>query len=111
MNRGTIGFLMNAYGEDDLPARLRRAEEVRLHPLAMTVRRRTAANIAPWRSTKCRCCAKPANRHICAFPVDGAVRMLDLVCDGALVATPAGSTAYNFRRMAPSYRSAPVFWH
>jgi NAD+ kinase len=95
MNRGTIGFLMNAYGEIDLPARLRRAEEVRLHPLSMTAltsdgrRHRALAinEVSLLRQTR-------QSAHL-RILVDGSTRMEDLVCDGALVATPAGSTAYN----------------
>jgi NAD+ kinase len=95
MNRGTIGFLMNSYGEVDLPARLQRAEEIRLHPLAMTAwtkngrkHRALAINeVSLLRQTR-------QSAHL-RISVDGEVRMKTLVCDGALVATPAGSTAYN----------------
>ena len=95
MNRGTVGFLMNAYSEDDLPERLGRAEEVRLHPLAMSVltaggakQRALAINeVSLLRQTRQSC-------HL-RILVDGEVRMSDLIADGALVATPAGSTAYN----------------
>jgi NAD+ kinase len=95
MNRGTIGFLMNSYVEADLPRRLSRAEEVRLHPLAMKVEtvtgrkhRALAINeVSLLRQTRQSC-------HL-RILVDGSVRMPSLVADGALVATPAGSTAYN----------------
>ena len=95
MNRGSVGFLMNSYSADDLRARLRRAEEVRLHPLAMVAttadgqkhRARAINEVSLLRQTR-------QSAHL-RILVDGAVRMPDLVCDGALVATPAGSTAYN----------------
>jgi len=95
MNRGTIGFLMNSYAEADLPERLRRAEEARLHPLVMTTvttkgrkNRALAINeVSVLRQTR-------QSAHL-RILVDGEVRMANLVCDGALVATPAGSTAYN----------------
>ena len=95
MNRGSVGFLMNSFGADDLRGRLRRAEEVRLHPLAMVAttidgnkhRARAINEVSLLRQTR-------QSAHL-RILVDGAVRMPDLVCDGALVATPAGSTAYN----------------
>jgi NAD+ kinase len=101
MNRGTIGFLMNAYDGEDLPARLRRAQEVRLHPLVMTAmtqqgrkhRARAINEVSLLRQTR-----QTAHLRIL---VDGAERMQDLVCDGALVSTPAGSTAYNLSAHGP----------
>ena len=101
MNRGTIGFLMNAYDGDDLPARLKRAEEVRLHPLVMVAetlsgakhRARAINEVSLLRQTR-----QTAHLRIL---VDGEARMDDLVCDGALVATPAGSTAYNLSAHGP----------
>ena len=95
MNRGTVGFLMNNYDEARLPERLGRAEEVRLHPLVMTARtskgekfRALAINeVSLLRQTRQSC-------HL-RIKVDGSERMHDLIADGALVATPAGSTAYN----------------
>lgn len=101
MNRGTIGFLMNKYNDADLRARLRRAEEVRLHPLVMVAenadgkkhRARAINEVSLLRQTR-------QTAHL-RISVDGAVRMPDLVCDGALVATPAGSTAYNLSAHGP----------
>lgn len=95
MNRGTVGFLMNEYREEDLLDRLHRAQPIRLRPLCMeavdvrgTTHRACAFNeVSLLRETR-----QAANIRIL---VDGVVRMEELVCDGALVATPAGSTAYN----------------
>ncbi|MCC6304713.1 MAG: NAD kinase, partial [Rhodobacteraceae bacterium] len=101
MNRGTVGFLMNVYGEDDLAARLAGAEETVIHPLAMqamgpdgAIRRMLAINEV----SLIRAGPQAAKLRI---TVDGRTRLEELVCDGALVATPAGSTAYNYSAHGP----------
>ncbi len=95
MNRGSVGFLMNSYEDDGLIERLARAEAIDLRPLRMTVedihgeRHEVLAinEVALLRDT--RFAAK-----IRIF-VDGIRRMDEMICDGVLVSTPAGSTAYN----------------
>jgi NAD+ kinase len=101
MNRGSIGFLMNAYEEEGLLERLKKAEPVQVRPLKMTATD-TAGNdhqalaineVSLLRQT--RLAAK------LRIEIDGVERMSELVCDGALVATPAGSTAYNVSAHGP----------
>ena len=101
MNRGTVGFLMNKYNENDLVERLEAAEETDVHPLSMcatgvdgTVHKALAINEV----SLLRAGAQAAKLRI---TVDGRLRMDTLVCDGALVATPAGSTAYNYSAHGP----------
>jgi NAD+ kinase len=101
MNRGTVGFLMNAYAEDDLPARLADAEEAILNPLAMTATTVTGSihkALAINEVSLLRAGPQAAKLRI---SVDGRLRLEELVCDGVLVATPAGSTAYNYSAFGP----------
>lgn len=101
MNCGTIGFLMNAYQPGDLPARLAAAEEAVLNPLRMRavgVDGTVHAALAINEVSLLRAGPQAAKLRVI---VDGRVRMEELVCDGALVATPAGSTAYNYSAHGP----------
>ncbi|WP_323766653.1 NAD kinase [Marinovum sp.] len=101
MNRGTVGFLMNAYSEQGLIERLRAAAQEVINPLSMhatcldgTLHTALAINEV----SLLRAGPQAARLRI---SVDGRVRMPELVCDGALLATPAGSTAYNFSAHGP----------
>lgn len=101
MNCGTIGFLMNAYAEDGLIDRLDEAGEEILNPLAMlaeTADGGQARELAINEVSLLRAGPQAAKLRI---SVDGRVRMEELVCDGALVSTPAGSTAYNYSAHGP----------
>ncbi|WP_209503217.1 MULTISPECIES: NAD kinase [unclassified Ruegeria] len=101
MNRGTIGFLMNEYHEDDLMARLEDAEEEVINPLAMQAMDQSGKlhqALAINEVSLLRAGPQAARLKI---SVDGRVRMAELVCDGALLATPAGSTAYNYSAHGP----------
>ncbi|AZQ68762.1 NAD kinase [Silicimonas algicola] len=101
MNRGTVGFLMNEYGADDLPARLAEAEEAVINPLRMraaTADGMVSEGLAINEVSLLREGPQAARLRI---SVDGKPRLDELVCDGALVATPAGSTAYNYSAHGP----------
>jgi NAD+ kinase len=101
MNRGTVGFLMNEYSEHGLEERLRAAEETVINPLAMHATRRDGTAheaLAINEVSLLRAGPQAARLRI---SVDGKLRMPELVCDGALVATPAGSTAYNYSAHGP----------
>jgi NAD+ kinase len=102
MNRGSVGFLMNDYAEEGLLERIAAAEKAVIHPLVMTAR--DAAGklheriIAFNEVSLLRQTYQSAKLRIL---IDGKVRMAELICDGALLATPAGSTAYNLSAHGP----------
>lgn len=101
MNRGTVGFLMNEYEEDDLPARIDRAERATLSPLrmdAVDTEGRHHQQLAINEVSLLRQTAQSAKLRIL---VDGRERLSELSCDGVMVATPAGSTAYNLSAHGP----------
>jgi NAD+ kinase len=101
MNRGSVGFLMNEYSEDDLLERINAAERAIIHPLVMVAidsKRRQHRALAINEVSLLRQTHQTAKLRIC---IDGKVRLNELVCDGALVCTPAGSTAYNLSAYGP----------
>lgn len=101
MNRGTVGFLMNVYREDDLPERLARAEQVRLRPLRMTARTVDGKDIVALAINEVSLLRETRQAAKIRISVDGKVRLEELISDGVLVATPAGSTAYNSSAHGP----------
>jgi NAD+ kinase len=101
MNRGSVGFLMNEYREDELPERLMRAKLNMIYPLRM---RAIMADGGPGEALAINEVSLFRLTHQAArlrISVDGDVRLDELVCDGILVATPAGSTAYNLSVHGP----------
>ena len=101
MNRGSIGFLMNDYTEENLLERIASAERAVIYPLVMTTRDargKTQEAIAINEVSLLRQTYQTAKLRVV---IDGKVRMAELICDGALVSTPAGSTAYNLSAHGP----------
>lgn len=101
MNCGTVGFLMNEFQEDGLVERLRAAEEEVINPLSMRaegVNGHSRKALAINEVSLLRAGPQAAKLQV---SVDGKVRMEELICDGVLVATPAGSTAYNYSARGP----------
>lgn len=101
MNRGTIGFLMNDYSEIDLTKRLQDAEEAEINPLAMTATQVDGSMTSALAINEVSLLRSGPQAAKLKITVDGRLRMAELVCDGALVATPAGSTAYNYSAHGP----------
>jgi NAD+ kinase len=101
MHRGTVGFLMNEYSENGLRERLAAAQVTVIHPLLMraraaagrTHRHRAINEVSLFRQTY-----QAARLRVL---VDGKERLAELVADGIMLATPAGSTAYNLSAQGP----------
>ena len=101
MNRGSIGFMMNDYAAENLPERLAEAEQAVIYPLAMraqTVDGRLHEALAINEVALLRAGPQAAKLQI---SINGKVRMSELICDGAILSTPAGSTAYNYSAYGP----------
>jgi NAD+ kinase len=101
MNRGSVGFLMNDYREDGLIERIEAAERATIHPLRMHAvdeAGRTYDALAINEVSLLRETRQTAKLRIA---IDGRPRLQELICDGAMVATPAGSTAYNLSAHGP----------
>jgi len=101
MNRGSVGFLMNMFSVEDLPGRLSRAQAAELHPLRMhavtvmgSVEKALAFNEVSLLRQK-----RQASKI--RISIDGRIRLEELSCDGVLISTPAGSTAYNLSAHGP----------
>jgi NAD+ kinase len=101
MNRGSVGFLMNSFSEDELIGRLNRAQAAEMHPLrmrAVTVTGEVKEALAFNEVSLLRQLRQASKIRIL---VDGRVRLEELSCDGVLISTPAGSTAYNLSAHGP----------
>lgn len=101
MNRGTVGFLMNEYSEHLLEERLDAAEEEVINPLSMRAVTRDGEVHNALAINEVSLLRSGPQAARLKISVDGKLRMAELVCDGALVATPAGSTAYNYSAHGP----------
>ena len=101
MNRGTIGFLMNAYSESDLVDRLNAAEREVINPLTMTATHMDGSHSNALAINEVALLREGPQAAKLQIRIDGRLRMDELVCDGELVATPAGSTAYNYSAHGP----------
>jgi NAD+ kinase len=101
MNRGSVGFLMNAYAEEDLPQRIEQASEEILHPLQMRAYDESGALTEALAINEVALIRDSAQGAKIRIIVDGKVRMEQLIADGVMVATPSGSTAYNLSAHGP----------
>lgn len=101
MNLGSVGFLMNDFRIEDLPQRLTAARSYALHPLRMTARTVAGDVTVSPAINEVSLLRETRQAAKLEISVDGRVRMAEIACDGILVATPAGSTAYNLSANGP----------
>lgn len=101
MNRGSVGFLLNAYREEGLRERLARAQIVTLHPLRMNVQTLDGGSSAAIAINEVSLLRETRQTAKLKIDIDGVTRLDELICDGVIVATPAGSTAYNLSAHGP----------
>ena len=101
MNKGTVGFLMNAYRTHGLLERLAGTVEERIHPLQMSVTDSYGQEHRAMAINEVSLFRASAQAAKLSIEVDGRMRLKNLVCDGVMIATPQGSTAYNLSARGP----------
>jgi NAD+ kinase len=101
MHRGTVGFLMNEFSPDGLRERLRAARMTLIHPLLMNARDADGRAHESYAFNEVSLFRQTYQAARLRLLIDGKVRLAELVADGVLLATPAGSTAYNLSAQGP----------
>jgi NAD+ kinase len=101
MNCGTIGFLLNSFSLDNLLERIKNAETIELHPLEMHAKKIDGTEVKASAINEVSLLRETRQTAKIKIYVDDILRMDELVCDGVLVSTAAGSTAYNLSAHGP----------
>jgi len=101
MNKGTVGFLLNNYEEENLIERLSAGEITQLHPLKMAATDKSGRITEALAINEVSLLRESRQTAKIEITIDGSVKVEELTCDGVLVATPAGSTAYNLSAHGP----------
>ncbi|ANK80143.1 MAG: NAD kinase [Rhizobiales bacterium NRL2] len=101
MNKGTIGFLMNEFQEDGLLERINASTLAGIHPLRMVAEPESGGSQEALAINEVSLLRQTRQAAKLRIRIDGRVRMEELICDGILLATPAGSTAYNLSAHGP----------
>lgn len=101
MNRGSVGFLLNTYGEEGMMERLQKAHTIKINPLRMHVKTMAGKVTDELAINEVSLLRETRQTAKLRIKIDGKVRLDELICDGIIVATPAGSTAYNLSAYGP----------
>ncbi|MGN6767885.1 MAG: NAD kinase [Rhizobiaceae bacterium] len=101
MNRGTVGFLMNEYSTKDLPERIEAAVPETIRPIEMSATTASSETVSALAINEVALWRQSYQTAKIRITIDGKVRLDELNCDGVMVATPAGSTAYNLSAHGP----------
>jgi len=101
MNKGTVGFLMNEFAVENLPERLEGAKESRIHPLKMQAKDSAGNSHLALAINEVSLFRQSHQAAKLKIAIDGKTRLAQLTCDGVMVATPQGSTAYNLSAHGP----------
>ncbi len=101
MNRGSVGFLMNEYRDEDLLDRIEGATGEAIRPLEMIAVDMSGKTFKAKAINEVSLFRQSYQAAKLSIKVDGKVRLEELICDGVMVATPAGSTAYNLSAQGP----------
>lgn len=101
MKLGTVGFLMNQYRPEGLLERIAAAEPAKLRPLEMLAQAESGASTASLAYNEVSLLRQTRQAAHIRIDLNGQTRVDELICDGVMVATPAGSTAYNFSAHGP----------
>ena len=101
MKLGTVGFLMNQYRPEELSERIASAEPAVLHPLEMLAQTESGTTVGSLAYNEVSLLRQTRQAAHVSIELNGDVRLAELICDGVMLATPAGSTAYNFSANGP----------
>lgn len=101
MNRGSVGFLLNEFREEGLMERLKKAHTVKINPLRMKVNTMSGEVKDELAMNEVSLLRETRQTAKLKIKIDSITRLEELICDGIIVATPAGSTAYNLSAYGP----------
>jgi NAD+ kinase len=101
MNRGGIGFLTNSYSKENLIKRIEQAKPLKIHPLRAEVEVEGSASLNTIAVNEIYLLRETHQSAKIRVKVNGSVRINELICDGLIVASPTGSTAYNYSASGP----------